>query len=226
MGHPLGRRSGQLIMYALLAGVTGGYQQHVPSVPPALLSSSSPQFGLPQAVPSRSRGAFMWAPTWRAPVTAQTWAPRRERRRPIFMWLFTSIRSVASLPVRVSVAVARAMRSMCLYLQQSWSALSWPARYDRSLPGARGSKASLPPSPRQQRVRDARLQTLIRLDQESLVSSLTKCACPRHAAAEPHPAFPRPTPRRSLPRLGLPPHTPPAPARASQDTARPDKASR
>ena len=210
MESPRRGRSGQLIMYALLAGVTGGYQQHVPSVPPAPLSSSSPQFGLPQAVPSRSRGAFMWAPTWRAPVTAQTWAPRRERRRPIFMRLFTSIRSVASLPVRVSVAVARAMRSMCLYLQQSWSALSWPARYDRSLPGARGSKASLPPSPRQQRVRDARLQTLIRLDSESLVSSLTKCACPRHAAAEPHPAFPRPIPRRSLPLLGLPPHSHPA----------------
>lgn len=123
----------------------------------------------------------MWTPTWRAPVTIQTWAPRRERRRPIFMWLFTSIRGVASLPVRVSVVMVRAMRSMCLYLRQSWSALSWSARYDRSLPASNrygrslpASKASLPPSPAQQRVRDARLQTLIRLDKESLVSSLTK----------------------------------------------------
>ena len=232
MGHPLRWRSGHLIMYALLAGVTGGYQQHVPSVLPGPLSSSSRQFGLPQAIPSRSRGAFMWTPTWRAPVTVQTWAPRRERRRPIFMWLFTSIRGVASLPVRVSVVMVRAMRSMCLYLRQSWSALSWSARYDRSLPASNrydrslpASKASLPPSPAQQRVRDARLQTLIRLDQESLVSSLTKCACPRHAAAEPRPAFlrpPSPIPATPWPSAS---HAP-SPACASQDAARPDKASR
>ena len=127
----------------------------------------------------------MWAPTWRAPVTVETSAPRRERRRHVFMWLFTSIRNVAGLPVRVSVAAARAMRSMCLYLRRPWS-----ARYDtdtRSLPGARGSTASLAPSPAQRRAREARIKTLVRLDSEGVFSSLTKCACPRHAAADPHP---------------------------------------
>jgi len=171
MGHPLLHL--RLIVYALLAGVTGGYQ-HLPFVLPAPVSraSSSPRFGLPQASPSRSGGAFMWAPTWRAPVTVETSAPRRERRRHIFMWLFTSIRNVAGLPVRVSVAAARAMRSMCLYLRRPWS-----ARYDtdtRSLPGARGSTASLAPSPAQRRAREARIKTLVRLDSEGVFSSLTK----------------------------------------------------
>ena len=181
MGHPLLHL--RLIVYALLAGVTGGYQ-HVPFVLPAPVSraSSPPRFGLPQASPSRSDGAFMWAPTWRAPVTVETSAPRRERRRHIFMWLFTSIRNVAGLPVRVSVAAARAMRSMCLYLRRPWS-----ARYDtdtRSLPGARGSTASLAPSPAQRRAREARIKTLVRLDSEGVFSSLTKCACPRHPALQ------------------------------------------
>jgi hypothetical protein len=160
-------------MYALLAGVTGGYQ-HVPFVLPAPVArtSSWPRFSLPQATPSRSGGAFMWTPTWRAPVTVETSAPRRERRRHVFMWLFTSIRNVAALPVRVSVAAARAMRSMCLHLRRPWS-----ARYDtdtRSLPGARGSTASLAPSPAQRRAREARIKTLVRLDSEGVFSSLTK----------------------------------------------------
>jgi len=169
--HPL--MTSLRLMYALLAGVAGGYQ-HVPFVLHAPLPrpSSSPPFSLSQASPSRSSGAFMWTPSWRAPVTVDTSAPRRERRRHIFMWLFTSIRNVAGLPVRVSVAAGRAMRSMCLYLRRPWS-----ARYDtdtRSLPGARGSKASLAPSPAQRRAREARIKTLVRLDSEGVFSSLTK----------------------------------------------------
>ena len=228
--HPL--MTSLRLMYALLAGVAGGYQ-HVPFVLHAPLPrpSSSPPFSLSQASPSRSSGAFMWTPSWRAPVTVDTSAPRRERRRHIFMWLFTSIRNVAGLPVRVSVAAGRAMRSMCLYLRRPWS-----ARYDtdtRSLPGARGSKASLAPSPAQRRAREARIKTLVRLDSEGVFSSLTKCACPRHAATYSHPGLPvptlSPTPAPPCPPCPSPRrwHTlTPALPRISQAAARPDKASR
>jgi len=159
-------------MCALLAGVTGGYQ-HVPFVFPAPVPcASSPCLDLPQTSPSRSSGAFMWMPSWRAPATVETSAPRRERRRHISMWLFTSIRNVAGLPVRVSVAAARVVRSMCLYLRWPWS-----DRYDtntRSFAGARGSVASLSPSPAQRRARERRIKTLVRLDSEGVFSSLTK----------------------------------------------------
>ena len=177
MGHPLRHLS--ITLYALLASVAGGYQ-HVPFVLPARMprATTSPLwFELPQARPSRSTGAFMWLPSWCAPATAQTAAsPRRERRRSIFMWLFTSIRNVAGLPVRVSVAAARAMRSMCLYLRRPWS-----ARYDtdtRSLPGARGPAAGLAPSLAQRVARARRIKTLVRLDSEGVFSSITKCPPP------------------------------------------------
>ena len=223
MGHPLRRGVQPLsLMCALLAGVTGGYQ-HVPFVRPAPVPcASSPCLDLPQTSPSRSSGAFMWMPSWRSPATVETSAPRRERRRHISMWLFTSIRNVAGLPVRVSVAAARVVRSMCLYLRWPWS-----DRYDtntRSFAGARGSVASLSPSPAQRRARERRIKTLVRLDSEGVFSSLTKCVCPSSTflpsplpSPPPPPLSPvllpalRPSPSTLSPLLPAPPAPPALP---------------
>ena len=201
MGHPL--RHFSITLYALLAGVAGGYQ-HVLFVLPARMprATTSPLwFGLPQARPSRSTGAFMWLPSWRVTATAQTAAsPRHERRRSIFMWLFTSIRNVAGLPVRVSVAAARAMRSMCLYLRRPWS-----ARYDtenRSLPGSRGPAAGLAPNLAQRAARARRIKTLVRLDSEGVFLSITKCALPPPSFT-PVLLFPRLRHARELTRLSF-----------------------
>mmetsp|Transcript_6040 Transcript_6040/g.11973 ORF Transcript_6040/g.11973 Transcript_6040/m.11973 type:complete len:404 (+) Transcript_6040:83-1294(+) len=168
MRHPL-----SLTLCALLADVTGGYQHARSGLRPVLCATASPWPATCVPVgPSRTVGASMWMPIWRAPAVVQTQTPRRERRCHISLWLLTSIRSVAGFPVRVSMAAARVMRSACLYLRRPWS-----DHYDtniRSLPGSRGSAADLMPSPAERRKREKLIKNIARLDAEGAWRDLAK----------------------------------------------------
>ena len=96
MRLPLGRRA----VLALVAALVAPNAAYVPAVPaPAPCSIRTLYWTcMPTSQPSRTSGAHMWLPMWRAAPIEVAKPSQERRRRPVMTWLWVGVRQAASLP--------------------------------------------------------------------------------------------------------------------------------
>lgn len=172
-----------LALIAACVGLPSAYQQGVPIAPVPATAWSSSILWWACAKPSqasRTSGAYMWLPLWRAPATVDTKADHERRGMPIMSSLWVFVQRTATLPIRAGYAVGRALRSVCLHISRPWTR-KYHADARAPAPSApRGSGSGAPPpqgwapSAKQAEVRERQIMSLVRLDTEGVLGKFMK----------------------------------------------------